>query len=379
MVSAQLVETPQSPTTPSQPRPWPGSSFARLAFKALLAAPLVLVGVVAVARGHISPSHAALIAHTNEVTANGFSFNDLGNFYPPGPILVALMVGVSATGLAVVSSTLAGSALHAAWERMVQRDVPHATQLTMLCSATLIPSVWYMASQDLPTIGGLTMLVIAFAGFIRFVLSGDTVGGFTAGLFLAAAFLFDPAALAYAIVMVAVTPLLATMREFREPGAIRALVSVLAFPIVSVLLAWGFVEWRFDGSLFGFVTNDLGLFQFDVSALADLGDSMLSVFRDVAFVPVYLAVGFLLLKEQPFTGLGYLLPIGGLVLARWSGLFYSAPATLILLSFLAMFSVPQERNRLSRWLLPTAAVAQLVLNIVFPPHTPGFEAWFSTL
>jgi hypothetical protein len=379
MVSAQLVEAPPRPTTASQPPPWPGSTFARVAFKAVLAAPLVVLGLVAVARGHVSPSHVDLIAHTSEVAANGFSFNDLGNFYPPAPLILALMVGVSASGLAVVSSMLAGSALHAGWERMVQRDVPHATQLTMLCSVTLIPSVWYLASQDLPTIGGLTMLVIALAGFIRFVLSGDTAGGFTAGLFLAAAFLFDPAALAYALVLVLVTPFLATMREFREPGAIRALVSVLAFPIVAVLVGWAFIEWRFDGSLFGFLTNDLGLFQFDVSAVSDLGNSIVSVARDVGFVPIYVAVAFLLLKEQPFTGLGYLLPVGGLVLVRWSGLFYSAPTTLILLSFLAMFSVPQTQTRLSRWLLPTAAVAQLVLNIVLPPDTPGFQAWFSTL
>lgn len=345
----------------------------------LLGAPLAVLGIWAVANGHVSPASQALIAQTEAVLADGFSFFDLGNVYPPAPIVLSILVGASATGLAVLSSMLAGTALHAAWERMVQRGVPYPTQIALIGSVTLIPSVWYLASQDVATIGGLTMLVIALAGFIRFVFSGDTVGGFTAGLFMAAAFLFDPAALAYAITLALATPLLAAGRDYREPGSIRALISVLCFPIVAVFLGWAFLEWRFDGTAFAFVTSDLGLFQFETSALADLGTAVAGVAQDVLFVPVYLVVAFLLIMRRPIAGLGFLIPVAGLVLVRWSGLFYSPAATLVLLTLLAMVSAPYEQTRLTRWLLPLAATAQLVMNIVFPPGTPGFEGWLSLL
>jgi len=338
-----------------------------------------VLGVWAVLEGNVSPGHQALIAQTRVVLADGFTFFDLGDVYPPAPIVLALAVGASATGLAVVSSMLAGSALHAAWERMMQRGVPMATQATMIASVTLIPSVWYLASQDVATIGGLTMLVIALSGFIRFVQDHDTVGGFTAGLFIAAAFLFDPAALAYAITLALATPLLAATRDYREPGATRALISVLCFPIVAVLLGWAFLEWRFDGSAFAFITSDLGLFHFEVSPLADLWAAAGEVARNVAFVPVYVAVALLLMLRRPITGLGFLIPVAGLVLVRWSGLFYSPTATLVLLTLLAMVSVPSKPTRLGTWIVPAAALAQLLMNVAFPPETPGFESWMALL
>jgi hypothetical protein len=345
----------------------------------LLGAPLAVLGVWAVLAGNVSPSHEALIAQTQQLLADGFSFFDLGDAYPPAPIFLALVVGASATGLAVVSSMLAGSALHAAWERMMQRDVPVVTQATMIASVTLIPSVWYLTSQDVATIGGLTMLVIALSGFIRFVQDHDTVGGFTAGLFIAAAFLFDPAALAYALTIALATPLLAATQDYRAPAATRALVSVLCFPIVAVVLGWAFLEWRFDGSAFAFITSDLGLFHFDVSPLADLWTAVGEVARNVAFVPVYIAVALLLMLRRPISGIGFLIPVAGLIVVRWSGLFYSPTATLVLLTLLAMVSVPSRPTRLGRLIIPGAAIAQLLMNVALPPDTPGFDGWLNLL
>ena len=367
------------PSKLSQTRQWPANAVTRVGLRLLLGAPLAVLGVWAVIEGHVSPSHRALIAQTEALLVDGFSFGDLGNVYPPAPILLALLVGASAAALAVVSSMLAGSALYAAWDHMVQRSVPAITQVTMIASVTLIPSVWYLASQDIPTIGGLTMLVIALAGFIRFVRNHDTVGGFTAGLFMAAAFLFDPAAIAYAITVILATPLLAATRDFREPAATRALISVLCFPIVALILGWAFLEWRFDGPAFAFITTDLGLFQFEVSPLADLAVAAVDVAKHVAFVPVYVAVALLLVMRQPSSGLGFLIPVAGLILVRWSGLFYSPTATLVLLTLLAMVSVPSVPTRVGRWIVPLAALTQLMMNVAMPPDTPGFDGWISLL
>lgn len=338
-----------------------------------------MLGVWAVVEGHVSASHGALIAQTEALAVDGFTFFDLGNVYPPAPILLAVAVGASAAALAVVSSMLAGSALHAAWDHMMNRGVPVVTQLTMIASVTLIPSVWYLASQDVATVGGLTMLVIALSGFIRFVRDHDTVGGFTAGLFIAAGFLFDPAALAYAFALALATPLLAATRDYRGPGATRALISVLCFPVVAGLLGWAFLEWRFDGSPFAYIITDLGLFDFEVSPLADLGLAVAEVARNVAFVPVYVAVAVLLVLRQPSSGFGFLIPVAGLVLVRWSGLDYSPTTTLVLLTLLAMVSVPSKPTRLAKWIVPIAALTQLLMNVALAPTTPGFDGWMSLI
>lgn len=365
------------PTTPSGPRRWPPSPIGRIGIRALLGVPLALLGVWAVSEGSVSPAHRQLIAQTTAVLEDGFSFFDLGDVYPPAPILVAMAVGGSAVGLAVVSSMLAGTALHASWERMVQRDVPLLSQLAMIASVALVPSVWLLASQDVSTIGGLATLTVALAGFIRLVSDADTSGGFTAGLFLAAAFLFDPAAIAYALAMAAATPFLASERYFREPAATRALTSVLCFPIVAMLAGWAFLEWRFQGTPFTYLTTDLGLFQFEVSAVADLWTSAVEVAKNVAQTPVYVAVAVLLILRRPLAGLGFLIPVVGLVVVRWSGLFYSPTAALVLLTFIAMVSAPSGRS--ARWVIPFAAAAQLAVSFALPPDLPGFEAWMSLL
>jgi len=343
----------------------------------ILGAPLAVLGIWAVSTGSISPAHGRLIAQTRAVLDDGFSFFDLGNVYPPAPILLAMLVGGSAVGLAVISSMLAGTALHASWERMVQLNVPLLTQLSMFASVMPLPSVWFLASQDVPTVGGLAMLTVALAGFIRFVSEADTSGGFIAGLFLAAAFLFDPAAIAYALALAVGTPFLASARYFREPAASRALISVLCFPIVAVLAGWAFLEWRFEETAFTYLTSDLGLLQFEVSALADLWASTIEVAKNVALTPVYAAVAVLLILRRPLTGFGFLIPVVGLVLVRWSGLFYSPTAALVLLTFIAMVSAPSSRS--ARWVLPAAATAQLAVNFALPPGIPGFEGWMSLL
>jgi hypothetical protein len=350
-----------------------------VAFKFALGLPLAVLGVWSVNKGAVSEAHQSLIAQLDYIRLDGFSLSDLGSVYPPLPLILAFLVGGSAVGLAVISSMLAGTALHAVWERMVQFEVPHATQLTLLCSVTLIPAVWFIVGQDVAAIGGLAMLVIALSGFLRFVLDGDTIGGFTAGLFLGAAFLFDPAALAYAICLLLATPFLAATRYRGEPAATRAMIAVLGFPTAAILLGWAFLEWRFGGTAFGFVSRDLGLFQFDVSPLADLWDAIGRVLRDTLFTPVYIVVAVILSSRRPLAATGLVIPLMGLVLVQWSGLTYSSTMALVLLSFLAMASVPSGTGRLVRWGLPAAAAVQLVLNIAVPPDVAGFQEWYSLL
>lgn len=51
--------------------------------------------------------------------------------------------------------------------------------------------------------------------------------------------------------------------------------------------------------------------------------------------------------------------------------------TLLLLTFLAMVSVPYRPQRQVLWLIVGAAVVQLVVNVALPPSTPGLHAWLA--
>ncbi len=160
----------------------------------------------------------------------------------------------------------------------------------------------------------------------------------------------------------------ARARYRRQVGSIRALISVLCFPVVAVL-GWAFLEWRFAGSAFSFITTDLGLFQPGTSSA--IGSAAATVARDVGMAPVFLAVGVLLVIRRPIAALGYGIPIVGLILVRWSGLEYSPATTILLLTFMAMVSVPYQPPRWARWLLIGAATTQLILGIVITSSTPG--------
>jgi hypothetical protein len=36
-------------------------------------------------------------------------------------------------------------------------------------------------------------------------------------------------------------------------------------------------------------------------------------------------------------------------------------------------------TRLGKWIVPAAALAQLLMNVAMPPETPGFDGWLTLL
>jgi hypothetical protein len=369
-----MVSAPSPTTTTSwNPTPWPSDPGLRVALRLLLGLPLVVLAVWVDGRGWVSDLREQLLDRAADVTTGGGGFEAIGSFYPPVPMLAAVAFG-SAVGLGVLSSFLAGTALHAAWERMVRREVPITTQVALIASVVLVPAVWYTATQSLTTIGGLALLVVGMDGFVRFVFAGETSGGFTAGLMLAAAFLFDPVAVSYALTLAMAAPLIAVARYRSERGVTVATIAVLCFPIAAVIGSWAFLEWRFAGTVFDAIQADLAqvtgtLWERAVGALGETG-------RVVVRTPTYLAVGAILILRRPLAALGYVLPLLALALSRWAGLTYGEVPGIVLLSFLAMVSVPyRPGRRIQAWLI-MAAIAQFAINVAFPPAGPE-PGWFA--
>jgi hypothetical protein len=329
--------------------------------RALLAAPLVTLAVLAANAGWVSPPHALLLGRSAAVAEAGSVAAAVDLFYPPIPTAVALLTG-SAVGLSVVASFFAAMAFHASLERMVRRRVPHVLTAVLLLAVVAPPAVWYLATQDLAGIGGLALLVLALEAFVRFAFNDETAGGFTAGLLLAAAFLFTPVAVVYAVTLALAAPLLAWARHRGERAAVRATIAVLCMPTFALVAALLFMQWRFAGNLLPASVEALRLFDFPGGVWNALGAALSEVATSALRSPIYLAVGILLIARKPLAGVGYLLPLVGLTLTLWAGFDYSTTRAVLLLSLVAIATIPFRPTGSTRWILYGAALLQVAVN-----------------
>jgi hypothetical protein len=309
----------------------------------------------------------------------GGDMSGLRDAYPPLPTLLAGMLPGGTAGVAVCTALLAGIAMQLVTYRLVRRQVSVTLIAALLLALIGVPAMWFEGTQNLSGFLALMFLVIALDGFVRFVAREDTVGGFVAGLMLAAAFLCDPIALVYTAALGATAPFVAPRELRHQPGAMRATASVLLFPTVAVVASWAFLEWRFTGGAYATIRHDQHWFSFDDGVLATTVDALRWTGEAALRSPVYLCVGALLARRRAVVAFGYAVPLVGLLVARWVGVSYSVALTFALLTLVGLYSVPRPGARAERWLLGVAAVAQLALALVWAPDSAEFHAWASAI
>ncbi len=320
---------------------------------------MAAAAVIVDGRGYVSVPNAAI--EVNGALARAGGTAGLKWAYPPIPTFLASVLPGGALTLALVSSVLAGVALASLWGRLERRDVPAPLAVLLLAALALVPAAWYGATQDLAAFAGLAFLIIALDGFVRFTVDYDTRGGFVAGMMLALAFGCDPNALIYAATLAAAAPLLAHQRYRNEPGATGATLCVLVFPVAAAAAAWAFLEWRFTGGAFGTVTAGHDLFAFPGGVLSSAAHATREAAAAALRAPLYLVAGGLLLARRRIAGLGYALPLLGLMIGQWIGLPYSSVSAFMLLTAIAIMTVPARPSRAVAWLLGVAAVVQIAV------------------
>lgn len=178
---------------------------------------------------------------------------------------------------------------------------------------------------------------------------------------MAAAFLFDPISVFYALALG-----LATWFFARERRAAPASVLVMVFPTAFTLLSWVFLQWRFGEVVLPTVSGDLA------TALGTVGHSLWHV-------PLFLAVAVVYAIRFPAALVGYLVSIVASVIAVWVGLRFTQVSAYVLFTLVALMSIPRDTDRRTAWVLAAVGVVQLVLAWVWPPTSPGFEEWLSAL
>ncbi|PVZ09980.1 hypothetical protein [Actinomycetospora cinnamomea] len=261
----------------------------------------------------------------------------------------------------------------------VRRDVPWWLVGLLLLPILGVPAVAYLVSESLPGIATLSLLAIAVQGFVRFARERSTEGGFSAGLALALAFCFSPITVPFALALGASTVFLARERFRDEPSAVPATVGVVVFPVVFVIAAWTFLQWRFSGAAFATLVDSPGFLAFPGGVWASLGAATVTVGLGLLHAPLYLLMAVSMGIREPLPLIGYLLPIAGSVVAVWTGLLFTQVSTTVLFTLLALIAVPRRPRRGLVFALAVVAVAQLALGWLWPPTSPGFAEWAGAL
>lgn len=330
-------------------------------------------------RGFASAANATLQERADLARAGGGDLSGVRDAYPPMPTFLAGILSGGTAGVAVLSSVCAGIAMQLVTARMVRRGLPLLLMAALVLALVAVPALWFEATQNLSGFLALMFLVVALDGFVRFVARGDTIGGFVAGLALAAAFLCDPIALVYTAALAVAAPLL-TPRALRgEPGLTRATTSVLVFPILAVAGGWAFLEWRFTGGAFATLRTDHDWFTFPGGVGESLVDALDYVGGVLLRAPVYACVAVLLARRNVGASIAYLVPVIGLVLADWAGFHMTEALAFALLVLVALYSVPRSLGRRGAVALGGAAAVQFAAVLTWDPAGAEFHEWSALL
>lgn len=367
---------PPAAPAPNTRRRWPASAWGRVGVQLLLAAPLIALAWWATHRGYVSEPHREAMAAAAATAAGGSDLGGLGAAYPPGPVVLALIVPGGAFGLCVVSSLAAAFMLHTLIEHLLGRGMSLRATLAVLAPLYATPAVALLASQSVTGIATLALLTTAVVGYLRFARERSTEGGFVAGLALAGAFLYSPIALFYAAALGIATVSVARERYRREPAAVPATVGVVLFPVAFMLLAWMFMEWRFAGSVFATMQGDPRILAFPGGPWPSLLAAAATVGISLLHAPLYLAAGAALLVRERSALLAYVIPIAGSIIAVWTGLLFTQVTGTVLFTVLALVAIPHRPSRRLLVAVVVIALAQAALGWVWPPTSPGFVEWW---
>ncbi|MCW2140217.1 hypothetical protein BXY51_004781 [Actinoplanes cyaneus] len=260
------------------------------------------------------------------------------------PLVVSMLV-VLASGLWC----------HVLAARLHRNGVPRVVAAFIVAGPGL--AICAVGTTDLPSMIGMALVVVALDGYLRFVVEGQTLGGFVAGITLAGAAACDLATLVYMAALAAAVPFLAGTWA-RQARATTAILAVLAFPSVAVCLGWLYVRWRFGAGPLAHEppASDFDLVGGAVAAISGLSHCLL-----------YVASAAAVARHRRGALPAYLLPIAVVALLVAVG---ASRSTLVINLFFTAVALTAIRTPLVRreWLtLAALAAGQVGLVLTWPP------------
>lgn len=311
-------------------------------------------------RGHRGAADQELLDRAGRIRWGSADLDFLATSYPPLPTAIASVLP-STLALALVGALAAGVLLDAVHTRLSRAGLPWWARAVLLVCLGASPGFQVTTTGNLGVLLSLVLLLLATDGFLRFVLDGQTLGGFQAGLFIGLAYLCHPIAVVAAVGFAVTGPLLARERLRGQRAAGRATALVLVFPTVAGVLAWTYLCWRFTGS--PLVWLHLAAPAFPLGGGASPLPAATGVLLVLAASPVAVLVpALLVLGGRGRAALGLAVPVVCLVVGAWVGVGYPAPAVAVLLGVIAVAAVPPRLPRSWLAVLLVTAVVGLAVS-----------------
>jgi hypothetical protein len=334
-----------SPVTapPAEPR---APRATRLLLALAVAVPLMLVAAAMAHDGWLSDTHGAFLQRVRFALDRG-RLELLGFEYPPLPFL--LLVPWATTTATWVIGGLAVAAI--AWlvldECTERRSI---LPFVLLVAALWTPIGLHLVIGDFNEAIGLLALFVGWRHYRRWWSTRQTIHGLRTGLWLGLAFYTSPLGLAVAMMAGAILPLV--FPRLQIPPFASQLV-LLVFPGFAAAATWAYLSWVFAGHVaFPFTPWEPGS--------PVVGQILLWS------VP-YLAVAILLWLRPNATTAGILLPLALLWLANRIGWHFSLAFAVVLLTLVAIVSLPRSLDRALRAFVGALAVTQAVIAWLVVP------------
>ncbi|MBD3779714.1 MAG: hypothetical protein IE923_10680 [Micrococcales bacterium] len=363
LVSPAPQPTPRA-TASRLPAPdtWPARPGARWLLRLAFAAPFVVVALVSRASPWRAVANEELAARGALIRWGDAALTWTAEVFPPLSAAAASVLGGDLLLMSLFAAAVLGFTLQRLAGVLVREGHGPWATAAVVAALVLTPPLAYLAANDLESLLGIALVVLALDGIASFVERRSTEAGFRAGLAMGVLVVLEPGGWLYALGLAATAPFFARHAGRAGQGATSATVAVLLFPAVAAVLFWLYLSWWFsDDPLGGFAraTAD-GWFP------GGVGASAVSAARQMALsllaAPLVLVAGTVRGLRDPWSLIAPGIALVGLYLSLWLGLRTPAGQTYVVLTALwVLLLAPRNPSPRRRLLVVGAALLQIAI------------------
>ncbi|WP_454048633.1 hypothetical protein [Cellulomonas sp. Marseille-Q8402] len=362
---ASLVSTPTrtSPRRRYEAEAWPGGPVARWLVRLAFAAPFVVVALLSQDSPWQPTANEALAARGDVVRWGDTGLGWTAETFPPLSAALSSLLGGSHLGMNLVAAAVLGFTLQRLAGVLVREGFgPWATSAVMSIFV-LAPPLYFLAANNLESLLGIALLVLALDGIAAFVERRSTEAGFRAGLALGVAVMVDPGAWLYALTLGAVAPFFARRAGQQGRGATTATVAVLLFPAAAAVAFWLYVSWWFSADALGGMQSATAAGWFPGGVEVSAVEAGRQIALALISAPLVLIAFTVRAVRDPWSLIAPGIAVAGLYLSLWLGLREPVGQSYVLLTALyVLLLAPRRPTHRRQGIIVAAAVVQLALG-----------------
>ncbi|TKR22985.1 hypothetical protein FA014_13555 [Cellulomonas hominis] len=342
---------------------WPARPAARWGLRVALALPFVAVALLSRAAGWVPAANEALADRGALVRWGDSGLAWIAEVFPPLSAALSSVLGGSTLAMSLLAAVVLGFTLQRLAAVLVREGAGPWATAAVLGTLVLTPPLYYLAANDLVSLLGLALLVLALDGIAAFVEQRSTEAGFRAGIALGVAVMLDPGAWLYALTLAAVAPFFARRAGRSGRRANEATVAVLLFPAAAALGFWLYASWWFSADPLGGMEAATPAGWLPGGAGPAAVDALRQIALALLAAPLVLVASTVRAVRDPWSLIAPGIAVVGLYLSLWLGLREAAGQTWIVLTALyVLLLAPRAPGPRRRALIVVAALVQVAIG-----------------